>query len=103
MNILFDQDTPAPFRYFLLNSTVTTAAERGWSDLSNGDLIEAAEQAGFDAIVTTDRNLNYQQNLSARKIPIVVILQPAWPILKKRAAEVGRIIETAEIGTYLEI
>lgn len=59
MKILFDQGTPAPLRRFLTGDEVVTAAERGWSDLSNGDLINAAEEAGFDVVVTTDRNLNY--------------------------------------------
>lgn len=102
MNILFDQETPAPLRHFLLEATVVTAAERGWSDLSNGELITAAEHAGFDALITTDRNLEYQQNLSTRRIAIIVVLQPAWPILKNRAAEVAANIATVKVGDYLE-
>ena len=85
MKILFDQGTPAPLRQFLPSDQVVTAAELGWSDFSNGDLISAAEKAGFDALVTTDRNLQYQQNLSTRTIAIAVVLQSAWPLLKKRA------------------
>ncbi len=82
---------------------VATAAEREWSDLSNGDLISAAEQAGFDVIVTTDRNIRYQQNLSSRRIAIAVVLQSAWPILKGRAEDVAEAIETLQPQDYLEI
>ena len=103
MKVLFDQGTPAPLRRFLRDDKVATAAERSWSDLSNGDLIDAAEQAGFDVLVTTDRNLRYQQNLSARTIAIAVILQSAWPILEKRAKDVAEVIATLKPGGYLEI
>ena len=54
-------------------------------------------------IVTTDRNLRYQQNLSDRVIAIAVILQPAWPILKERAEEVALAIAEIQFGTYIEI
>ena len=103
MKILFDQGTPAPLRRFLPGSEVATAAECGWSDLSNGDLIDVAEQAGFDALVTTDRNLQYQQNLSVRTIAIAVVLQSAWPILEKRAEDVAGVIAALNPGDYLEI
>jgi len=103
MKILFDQGTPAPLRQYLPDHEVATAAERDWSDLSNGDLISAAEQAGFDVIVTTDKNLRYQQNLSSRRIAIAVVLQSAWPILKGRAEDVAGAIETLQPQDYLEI
>ncbi len=103
MKILFDQGTPAPLRNYLPSHEVTTAAEQGWDDLSNGDLISAAEQAGFDILVTTDRNLRYQQNLTTRMIGIAVVLQSAWPILRERAEDVAAIIITLQPQDYLEI
>jgi hypothetical protein len=103
MKILFDQGTPAPLKRYLTNHDVVTAAQQGWSDLSNGDLITAAEQAGFDVLVTTDRNLQYQQNLSARQIAIAVVLESAWPILRLRAGDVAEIIDGLQPQDYLEI
>lgn len=103
MKILFDQGTPSPLRNFLPEGTVSTAASLGWSDLSNGDLIAAAEEAGYDMLVTTDRNLQYQQNLSHRKIAIAVVLQPAWPILKQRAADVAKQILALKDGDFFEV
>jgi hypothetical protein len=52
---------------------VSTAYERGWSMLENSDLLDAAEREGFEVLVTTDRNLRHQQDLSARSIAIVVL------------------------------
>ena len=74
MKILFDQGTPAPLRRYLPGHTIETAYERGWSQLSNGDLLTQAEQDDYEVLVTTDRNLQYQQNLSSRQIAIVVLL-----------------------------
>jgi hypothetical protein len=71
MRILFDQGTPVPLRRHLQGHSVKTAYEEGWATLSNGDLLTAAETHGYDLLVTTDRNLRYQQNLRNRRIAIV--------------------------------
>jgi hypothetical protein len=71
MRVLFDQAVPVPIRPHLAGHEVRTAAEEGWDTLKNGELLTAAEQAGFDALLTTDKNIRYQQNLSQRKIAIV--------------------------------
>ena len=74
MRVLFDQGTPAPLRQALVGHVVETAYELGWATLKNGELISAAEAAGFEDLVTTDKNLKYQQNLTARTISIVVLV-----------------------------
>ncbi|MGK7888313.1 MAG: hypothetical protein AB4042_03200 [Leptolyngbyaceae cyanobacterium] len=72
MKILFDQGTPAPLRYYLPGHMIDTAYERGWSELSNGNLIARAEQEGYEVLITTDRNLKYEQDLTNRRIAILV-------------------------------
>jgi hypothetical protein len=71
MNILFDQGTPVPLRRHLREHTISTAYEQGWATLTNGQLLEAAEHAGYHLLITTDQNLQYQQNLSERQIAIL--------------------------------
>lgn len=78
MRVLFDQGTPVPIAYALSGHTVKTAGEMGWDTLANGDLFCAAETAGFDVLVTTDKNLAYQQNLKGCRIPIVVLGRNKW-------------------------
>ena len=73
MRVLFDQATPLPIRAHLDQHVVSTAFAQGWDTLKNGELLTAAEQAGFDVLLTTDKNLRYQQNLTDRKISIVVL------------------------------
>ena len=82
MLILFDQGTPVPLRSFLKGHTVKTAAQQGWSTLSNGDLLRAAEAEGFDVLLTTDKNLAYQQSLKDRRVAIVVLGNPQWPVAR---------------------
>ena len=47
---------------------VTYARQIGWHELENGELIQRAEDAGYDVLLSTDKNIRYQQNLSGRKI-----------------------------------
>jgi hypothetical protein len=62
MLILFDHVTPKGISHALVGQTVTRAKDRG-DTLSNGDLLAAAEAAGFDVVITADKNMRYQQNL----------------------------------------
>jgi len=78
MRILFDHGTPAPLIPFLEGHTVTKAKDEGWDKLSNGDLLKAAEQAGFDLLLTTDKNMAAQQNMKGRTIAIVVLGSSQW-------------------------
>ena len=103
MRVLFDQGTPAPLRYLLLAHEVETAYERGWSSLQNGELIAAAEAAGFAVFVTTDRNLKYQQNLAGRSLAIVVLLTTSWPRIKAASASVVMTVNMSIPGGYVEV
>ena len=60
MRILFDTGTPRGLAAFLTGHSVEEARTRGWEELANGELIDAAEQAGFALLVTTDKNIRYQ-------------------------------------------
>jgi hypothetical protein len=71
VKILFDQGVPVPLRRELGAHEIVTAHERGWGELKNGDLLKKAEQEGFEAIVTTDQKLRYQQNLKGRQLSIL--------------------------------
>lgn len=61
MRVLFDHGTPAPLIPFLAGHIVTKAKDCGWDTLNNGDLLNVAEASGFDVLVTTDKNIRYQQ------------------------------------------
>ncbi len=103
MKLLFDQGTPLPLRNHLANHIVETAYEKGWSNLKNGDLLNLAEAEEFDALVTTDQNLRYQQNLSGRRTGVIVLLTTNWPRIKKNVVLVIQAIDNLYPGSYDEI
>ena len=102
MKILFDQGTPAPLRHALAGHAVSTAYELGWASLTNGDLLDAAEQ-NFDVLVTTDQNLPYQQNLTGRRLAVLILPTTSWPVLKKRVLDVETALGMIEPGSAVRL
>jgi hypothetical protein len=103
MRILFDHSTPAPLRYALRDHVVVEAIERGWERLANGALLDAAEAAGFDLLVTADKNIYYQQNLTGRKISIVVLGNAQWPALRPYVERVVTAVDAATPGSFTKV
>lgn len=103
MRVLFDQSTPVPIRPFLVGHSVRTAAQQQWDTLKNGDLLSVAQAAGFEVLLTTDKNIRYQQNLAGRTIAIVVIGRPTWPIPEDHLARVVAAVNAASPGSFTEI
>jgi predicted nuclease of predicted toxin-antitoxin system len=102
VRILFDQGTPAPLRDHLPGHSVETAFEKSWSALRNGELLAKAE-AGFDVLVTTDRNLRHQQNLAERRIAILVLPTTSWPRLQRITREIAAAVDALRPGQYVEV
>ena len=104
MLVLFDNGTPRTLaRYLIDHHTVTEARARGWEELENGELFSKAEAAGFEVLVTTDKNLSYQQNLAGRKIAIVVLGQGRWSLIKRCVAQVVATVNAATPGSFAEV
>ncbi|HOW67139.1 MAG TPA: hypothetical protein P5186_25505 [Candidatus Paceibacterota bacterium] len=102
MKILFDQGTPAPLRHALEGHSISTAYEMGWAKLANGDLLSAAE-ASFDAFITTDQNLRYQQNLGLRRLAILVLPTTSWPMIKLHLSKVAAAVNALRPGNFVEL
>ncbi len=103
MLILFDHSTPAPLRYALSGHVIVEAVEHGWERLSNGTLLDAAEAAGFEVFITADKNLRYQQNLTGRKIAVLVLGNAQWPVLRGYVEGVVAAVNAAMPGSYAEV
>ncbi len=103
MLVLFDQGTPKPLAAYLKGHTVKTAGEQGWSTLSNGELLSAAEAAGFAVLVTTDKQLARQQNLEKRKIAVVVLGNAQWPVLRLHTDRAVAAVNAAVAGSSTEV
>jgi hypothetical protein len=104
MLILFDHGTPRGLARALSPHTVFTAQSRGWDQVSNGDLLNSAEMAGFELLVTTDRRIRYQQNLSARKIAIVVLAgSTKWSRIRECLERITAAVGASPPGSYTEV
>jgi len=103
VRVLFDNNVPAPLRRHLVGHQVDTAKEIGWQELKNGDLLTAAEQAGFQVMVTGDKNLAYQQNLEGRTLALVVLPTIDWSFLKRAPAtllDIAAAVDRATPGSF---
>ena len=103
MLILLDNNAPRGLVRALTGHTVTEARERGWAMLKNGELLSVAEQAGFEVLVTADKNIRYQQNLEGCKVAIVVLTQLRWGLVRGMLAEIAAAVNTSTPGSYTEV
>ena len=103
MRILFDHGTPSGIARSLLGHGVTEAIERGWDRTSNGELLKVAEAAGFDLLLTTDKRIRYQQNLTSRKIAIVVLGNSTWRVVRLYLDRIALAVNEATPGSYAEV
>ncbi len=102
MNILLDACVPRPVRTFLPGHVVRTAQEMGWGQLKNGDLLRAAERE-FDAFLTSDRNLQYQQNVIGRSLAILILPTNDWPVLRRITDLIVAHVAVLKPGDLIEI
>jgi hypothetical protein len=100
MRILLDENAPSGLRRILTSHDVRTAAEMGWSRYANGQLLDEAEKAGFDALITGDQSFAFQQNLAGRNIAVIVLSTNAWPVIRSQPQTVRRAIANAAPGTF---
>lgn len=102
MRVLFDQGTPVPLRRALPGHLVATVYELGWSTLPDGPLLAAAEDAGYEVFITTDRQLKYQQHLADRRLAILVLGSTSWPRIAPHAEAIGQLAGRLAAGDYRE-
>jgi hypothetical protein len=86
----------------LIGHVIATAHEMGWTQLSNGALLRAAE-AQFDVLVTTDRNLRYQQNVPGLRLAVLVLPTTNWPYIRLHEAEIVAAVATLRPGQLVEL
>ena len=100
MRVLFDQGTPVPIRRALAPHSVKTAREQGWSTLSNGDLLGAAEEGGFELLLTTDTSFPHQHNLKGRKLAVVILTRNKWSLVRTVLPQIVTAVNAAKPGTF---
>jgi hypothetical protein len=104
MLILFDHGTSKGIIRGLSGHNVVTAQSKGWERLTNGALLDAAEEAAIELLLTTDRRIRFQQNLAGRKIALLVLTGTTkWSRVRLHLDRIAAGVNAAMPGTYTEI
>jgi predicted nuclease of predicted toxin-antitoxin system len=101
MKIILDESVPLNLRWIIgAGHTVVTAWYQGWSGLKNGALLDAAEAAG-DLFITADQEMSYQQNLTGRKMALLVLSTNNWSFIKAGVGEIMAAIDQRQPAAML--
>lgn len=100
MRVLLDENLDHRLRRNLEPHDVFTASYMGWNGLKNGKLLQAAEDSDLEVLVTGDQTLSYEQNLSGRRLALVVLSSVEWRILKNHLPIIITAIENAVPGSF---
>ena len=102
MKVLVDECVPLKLVRLLSGHAFSTAQQKGWDGYSNGKFLALAELE-FDLFLTSDRNLQYQQNLKGRKIAILLLSTNHWPTLKKHVELVQSTLNKVSSGEFVRL
>lgn len=93
MKLLLDENLPKKLKLYLPNHEVYHVSDKLWNGKKNGELLKLMLEGGFDALLTFDKNLQFQQNFEKYPLPVLVLiaaknnfdsLNPLIPFLLKR-------------------
>lgn len=100
--MLVDECVPLKLVRLLTGHTFSTAQQKGWDGFTNGKLLALAESE-FDVFLTSDRNLQYQQNLKGRKIAILLLSTNHWPTLKRQVPLVQTAVDKIQTAEFVRV
>ena len=101
--VLLDQNMPEGLVAALSGHQVVPCRLMGWSELEDGELLKVAEEGGFDLMITADQNIQYQQNLTGRRVALVVLSTNTWPTIRANVEMVRKAVGDAQAGSYTVI
>jgi predicted nuclease of predicted toxin-antitoxin system len=103
LKILIDQNVSARLGRLLIGHDAVHASRKGWAELTNGELLTAAEVDGFELMITADQNMRYQQNLTERRIALLVLGTNQLDILFANIDRIRAAIDQVSVGSYLVV
>ena len=102
MKILLDESVPRLLKVRLPQLNISTAQEMGWAGIQNGELLRRAEEL-FDVFITADQNLRYQQQLTGRKLAILVLPSNQVPVVAQPVTVVESLLTTVQSGAVIDV
>lgn len=103
IRVLLDENVPNKLRQALTEFDPATAQLMGFAGLRNGELLDAAEAAGFTVLLTGDKSMEYEQRIPGRKIAVVALSAPHWPIIKHHLEKIRAAVARAEPGKVTRV
>jgi hypothetical protein len=100
VKVLLDENLDHRLRKNLGSHEVFTASHKGWDGFKNGKLLQAAEDDGFDVLVTGDQTLRYEQSLTGRRLAIVALSSVEWRIIKDYLPQIIAAVDSARSGSF---
>jgi predicted nuclease of predicted toxin-antitoxin system len=100
MRILLDECTPHIVKKRLPHLAISTVQEMNWAGIKNGALLGKAE-ASFDVLITTDKNLRYQQNLTGHKLAILQLPTNQVPIVETPIPDIESRLKQIQVGDFV--
>ncbi len=101
--MLLDENVPHQLRPFLQQHEAITALYAGFAGLKNGALLQAATEAGFQVLVTADKTIQNEQNLSGRKIALISLSANSWRLLRHHTEVIARAVDFATEGSFTRV
>ena len=98
MRVLLDENVPHGVRLLLPQHEVFTVAYLNWAGIKNGELLRAAEENGFDVLITSNHSIPYQQNMSGRKLAMIMLSTADWNLLRVSGTRIAEAIAAAGPG-----
>ncbi len=103
MRLLLDENLPPRRAALLPDHDVGTVIDMGWAGLTNGRLLAAAEAAGFELMLTADRNMAYQQSLAGRRIGVVILPGNRLSELRALRREIENAVGKCAAGNFWSV
>lgn len=103
MRVLLDNCTPRGVVSCLRGHSVEECRAHGWDRLQNGALLDAAEKEGFEVLITSDQGIPHQQNLTRRRIAIVLLGTGVWELIRPHLDQIRGAVENAKAGSLTEV
>ncbi|HYX31222.1 MAG TPA: hypothetical protein VE863_21990 [Pyrinomonadaceae bacterium] len=102
VRVLLDEGVPDVIQRRLKTITIATVQELGWRGISNGDLLDLMI-GRFDVLVTSDKNIPFQQNLVKRNLSAIILPSNRIRILNLLLPDIESAIKTIQVGETIEI
>jgi len=103
MRVLLDVNLDCRLRTSLGERQAFPTSRLGWSGWKNGKLLDVAEANGFNVLLTGERTLYFEQDLTARRLAILEWSSVEWRILKDRLPEIVAAIDAAKPGLFQRV